>query len=103
MFDNHDNEPEKIVCAAIWFKNFPSPQYTVKNVEGLVMCGFRHGYIISQFYLLTNKSLAKAGPSVQGFLTSKNRFVDRSEAIEIYRSCGLEPEYENELYSEDLY
>ena len=42
------------------------------------------------------------GEHVQGFLTNKNRFVDRTEAAEIFIACGGKPKF-RELYSEDIY
>ena len=41
----------------------------------------------------------------QGFITSKNRFVGRKEAMEIQINAGLQPESERgiDLFSEDLY
>lgn len=40
---------------------------------------------------------------VQGFITTKNRFVDRKEAAEIAYSAGQIASPKDELYSEDLY
>lgn len=40
---------------------------------------------------------------VQGFLTTKNRFVDRKEAAVLAYSAGQISEPKEELYSEDLY
>jgi hypothetical protein len=40
---------------------------------------------------------------IQGFLTSKNRFLNRKEAAIPFRAQGGHPLFPNELYSEDLY
>ena len=47
----------------------------------------------------------EAGDEVQGFLTSKNRFVDRTEGAAIALKSGqiTALKYGNLLYSEDLY
>ncbi len=45
-----------------------------------------------------------AGKSIQGFLTSENRFVDRKEAAKIHVANGGKLNYSDaSLYSEDLY
>ena len=44
-----------------------------------------------------------AGESEQGFLTNKNRFVDREEAGQIAFNAGQTDELKRTLYSEDLY
>ena len=94
---------EKILCAAIWFKDAETPIHTVKNVDGLVLCGYRHGHIIGQITTLTGKRIFELGESVQGFLTDRNRFLDRKEALDLFKANGGVPEFKDELYSEDLY
>lgn len=39
----------------------------------------------------------------QGFITSKNRFVDRYEATKIANAAFQTDKIEGQLYSEDLY
>jgi hypothetical protein len=57
-------------------------------------------------FLITDK--ITTGEDIQGFITSKDRFVDRKEAYKIAVQSGqvhsnsLQPELK-ELYSEDLY
>lgn len=43
------------------------------------------------------------GKYTQGFLTSKNRFVDRTEGGKIDFSAGQTEELKETLYSEDLW
>ena len=94
---------EKLLCAAIWYKDYESPVHNVKNIEkGIVLCGYRHGFIMGQFKALTGKRTPSFNHE-QGFLTSKNRFVDRVEAREMFIKAGGIPEFSKELYSEDLY
>lgn len=99
------NVDEYILCAAIWYKEFDKPAHSVYNTEtGVVLCGWRHAQIIGQFNLLTGKRSVtpECGEYVQGFLTSKNRFVDRVEGKEIFEKTNEKSEF-NQLYSEDLY
>lgn len=94
---------EYILCAAIWYKDFTPPVHNVKNIDrGVVLCGYRHGYIMGQFKTLTGNR-TPAFNHEQGFLTSKNRFIDRKEAHKLFIENGGIPEFEKELYSEDLY
>lgn len=108
---------EKILCAAIWYKNIePRAVHRPKNTPGgVVLCGYRHGNVISQVVALTNKKHHELGESVQGFLTNENRFVDRKEgAVIAYNAFQVndrrrwyemtDQDWKNrELYSEDLY
>ena len=94
---------EYILCAAIWYKEV-NPRATHRPINtpgGVVLCGFRHGDIISQVLPLTGNEL---GEHIQGFLTSKNRFVNREEGAEIFiKNGGKLKHSKNKLYSEDLY
>lgn len=97
-------EKERILCAAIWYKDFDAPVHTVENLDkGVVLCGFRHGMVISQCTSLLGKRQFEMGESIQGFLTTKNRFLDRKEAHKLFVENGGVPEFKDELYSEDLY
>lgn len=107
---------EKIICAAIWYKEIPLkktiPDVLPKNCDrGLVVSGHRHGQCMWVMGSLTGlRSVMNApdgvGDYVQGFLTSKNRFVDREEAAQIWlkESPNNKLNYSStELYSEDIY
>ena len=96
---------EQILCAAIWLTEVERPVHRPINTPGgVVVSGYRHGDCIGQIVALTGKRLHKHGEHIQGFLTSKNRFVDREEAAEIWIKNGGELKYsKTELYSEDLY
>lgn len=102
-------DTEQILCAAIWYKDFSGKtKYQPVNIDkGIVLCGWRHGCIIEQMKAVGNKRTVRfghdaAGESVQGFITSKNRFIDRHEAAELFAKNGFTPEFD-QLYSEDLY
>lgn len=97
---------EKILCAAIWYTE-TTPRAAIRPINtpgGVVLCGFRHGDIISQVLPLTGKRHFGLGKHIQGFLTNKNRFVNRREAAIIHIANGHSLKYHSlELFSEDLY
>lgn len=87
-------EKEIIICAAI------------KTSEGQIVRGHRHNHCFSVLHEL---GLSRYGHE-QGFMTSTNRFVDRTEACNLQKAAGIAsvlPEKDaylhGELYSEDLY
>lgn len=99
--------PERILCAAIWVDDgeFHIHQPTK---SGFVVCGYRHANIISSLHVLAPlQNAAMRRMSTQGFLTSKGRFVDRVEALEIAKAAGQLLRGTGgpggQLYSEDLY
>ncbi len=96
---------EKILCAAIWYKDWPTPVHTVINVKGLVLCGHRHPHVIGQVSTIIGKRQAEMSEYEQGFLTSQNRFVDRQEGAMIaIMAKQVSGDFNNiTLYSEDLY
>lgn len=103
---------EKILCAAIWYKEIPIQRLIEDNVlprnlnKGLVFCGFRHCHCMYTMVSVTGlrSDDSEVGEEVQGFLTNKNRFVDREEAATIFIANGGTLKYSStELYSEDLY
>jgi len=98
---------EYVLCAAIWYKDAPMVPsvYWCKNIDkGIVLCGWRHNYIIGQCLSLLGKKQYEMGEYVQGFITNQNRFLNREEACELFKQNGGIPQYtENELFSEDLY
>lgn len=102
---------ERIYCAAIWYKDMPTAKYRPVNIEtGLVVEGHRHADIIRTMMNLLGKRTCQfgedcSGESEQGFVTNKNRFVNRSEAMDIARAANqvISDTTFPELYSEDLY
>lgn len=87
---------EIVICAAI------------KINEATIIRGQRHSDAINTAVERGWKMKATS-QAVQGFITSRNRFVDRIEAREIQRKAGIEgaDKYgyfsDKELFSEDLY
>ena len=106
---------EYILCAAVWYKEFPHiknngvplDRYLPKNCEsGAVFTGIRHGQCIYLKSVITGLRDAESGEHVQGFLTNLNRFVDRQEGWDIAKNADqivMVTGGEGTLYSEDLY
>jgi len=126
---------ESIICSAIHYDNgLHYANQDIYGIEtGFVLSGYRHPNILS--VLPTNpyflKGMFEKGDkeqiqkyeelnvkygwqedsltrckTVQGFLTSKGRFVDRKEAWKIALDAGqidANGGFEKELFSEDLY
>jgi len=104
---------EYILCAAVWYMEIPikkelSFEAAVRPVNcdrGLVFCGYRHAHCMYTMVSVTGlRSVeSEVGNYVQGFLTSKNRFVDREEGAKIHIANGHKIDFEHRLFSEDLY
>jgi hypothetical protein len=106
---------ERIICAAIWYKELPTnTMHNPINIfSGLVVCGHRHHNCIDIVARLSGLRTVQIAPdgvgeTIEGFMTSNNRFVDRLEAAEIavkrgqvYRNFLHNPKIG--LFSEDLY
>ena len=92
-----DNTKEYILCAAIHFDDSIYHVHHEQHGTGVVICGYRHHMI---YALKWDKR-----KGVQGFLTSKGRFVDRTEAMTIAKEAG-QVDVNNmscRLFSEDIY
>ena len=104
---------EYILCAAIWYKDIPLRKVIEgvlpKNCDrGLVVLGHRHGQCMWTMSSLTGlRSVTNSEDGVgeyeQGFLTNKNRFVDREEGGKIAFGAGQTEDLRTTLFSEDLY
>lgn len=99
--------PEFVICSAI------------KLVNGLLFRGNRHSDCISSAYTFVMYKVTSGHPAYpdewypsmieeQGFITSRNRFVDRKTAFMLQKATKIESKaeggYRGEwLFSEDLY
>lgn len=92
-------EQEKIICAA------------VRLEDGKIFFGHRHPHCLEAMndqlsWLKTRKEIASLAKE-QGFMTTKARFVDREEALQIALAADQVLNKEQirgkSLYSEDLY
>lgn len=91
---------EFIICAAIRHED-----------TGKIYYGHRHNHCIDASngelsWTLNRQEISKI-KRTQGFITNKNRFVDRKEALQIALAnnqvIDIKQIRGNELYSEDLY
>lgn len=107
---------EYIICAANWYKDLPlkKPElleprgFRPYNVDrGVVIGGWRHSNCLYIKGAITGLRDAECGEHVQGFLTNKNRFVDRKEGLIIALAANQVIDLDNvrgdRLHSEDLY
>lgn len=99
-----NGKTEYVMCAANHHDDDKDHLHQPYNIDkGFVVCGWRHPCCGSSY-------MAASGDTnyhncIQGFLTTKNRFLTRLEALEIVKSNG---QLENkliggELTSEDLW
>lgn len=108
-----DNSTEYIVCAANHYDDGIEHVHQPFNIKtGFVICGQRHHNCVYIFSLIVKdfpreKTVQLMRAENDGFLTSKNRFVDRHEALIIAKAANqLNNEYLNErigLHSENIY
>ena len=93
--------PEYILCAAIHYPDDIEHVHQPRNITtGIVVCGRRHHNIIATVADLAN---LKSHHVTQGFLTSRDRFVNRIEAAEIAFYAGQIETRKDSLFSEDIY
>ena len=96
-------DEERVVCAAIhWETNIEHAQQPQNIKTGIVFCGLRHSNCYGVMASIIQPRQYKKR-SMQGFLTTKNRFVDRKEAGEIAFKSGQIKKETDCLFSEDLY
>ena len=99
-------KPEYIVCAAIYVDIEQKFVHQPSNIaHGFVVCGLRHcNCYNAPIHAGFGKSkLHEIGSLKDGFLTSKNRFVDRKEAAVIALSAKQIKAPVEVLCSEDIY
>ena len=111
--DGVERDEEWVLCAAVWFDDGNVYEGQPVNIEsGFVVLGHRHFNVYSaplaflKFLRRGEKEIEKflGVERAQGFLTSKNRFVDRKEAYKIALRAGqVEEKEDKKLFSEDLY
>lgn len=88
---------EICICAAI------------KLNDGLIIRGHRHGDCINNLRQRPDMTDDRYKGHVQGFITSKNRFVTREEGRKLQDEAGIQSAEKdggyrgNTLFSEDLY
>jgi len=95
------SKKEYILCAAMHYDDGRKHEHQPENiVTGFVVCARRHhNAIIIKQSLIDNV----AKKSEEGFITSKDRFVNRFDAAEIAWDAGQTPFKSDCLVSEELY
>ena len=109
--EKNSNNPQYIICSAIWFDDKTKHVHQPKNIEtGFVICGRRHHNCFTSFKVITELFGIKdnmAGKSLekeQGFLTDDDLFVNRKDAYKIALKANQCVKKNNEiLFSEDIY
>lgn len=89
---------EIIICAAIRMK------------DGYIIRGHRHADCFRAADRIKKYRDERPFSDDQGFITSQNRYVNRTEGAEIQKAagiksilCDVDAYFRGELYSEDLY
>lgn len=101
----NNGKTEYVMCAANWIDDGVDYTFKPYNIDkGRVFSGHRH----PQIFELTKDIYVYsewAKVTVQGFLTTKNRFLTRKEALELVQQNGqlTKPIIGGELTSEDLW
>lgn len=111
-----NNQVEYILASAVHYDNFPLLREEVLRTRGIspynidrgiVFSGWRHANCIYQAFAISGKHSHELGKYIQGFLTSKNRFLDRIDSIFIaYLAGQIDKDKFNsitQLHSEDLW
>jgi hypothetical protein len=100
---------EFIICAAIHFDDEVKREHQPKNIErGIVVAGRRHHNCYLTIFELNNQKKWNTIKHTQGFITSRDRFVDRKEGYEIAKRekqlfSGITHDDNPILISEELY
>lgn len=78
-----NGKTEWVMCAANYVDDGKDYNFKPYNIDkGLVYCGWRHP---NAFETMPTGSAHKC---IQGFLTTKNRFLTRDEALELVKQTG---------------
>lgn len=97
-----NTKQEHILCAAIWYDDGKVYKHQPNNIfTGYVVCGRRHSNCIIIRAILSGQKTTQEDE--QGFLTSKNRFVNRAEAADIAYKAEQIKDTTDCLISEDVW
>jgi hypothetical protein len=97
---------EYIISAAVWFQDGNKHIHQPINIDvGFVVTGRRHHNCFISVSILKNEDyrVSDYGNNMQGFLTNKNRFVNRKEAAIIAYDAKQIDKPTEVLFSEDIY
>jgi len=101
----NNGKTEYVICAANYHNDGNDHMFQPYNIDkGFIIGGWRHP-CVGQSYMSANKDAKTWDCCIQGFLTTKNRFLTRAEALELVVSTGQlnKPIIGGELTSEDLW
>lgn len=94
---------EYIICSAIHFRNGKEYDHQPININtGFVVAGRRHHNCYQTAYILGYNRHDSTFRNCEGFITSKDRFVNRTEGLKIAKTAG-QTDVDNYLISENLY
>jgi hypothetical protein len=82
-------KPEYILCAANHYDDNEKHEHQPKNItSGFVLAGRRHHNCILTYSIIAKaKGWDNKLPCVQGFLTSKDRFLNREDSYDLAITC----------------
>ena len=90
-----NGEIEYVMCAANYHDDGKDHDFQPFNIDkGFVISGWRHGCVGSTFLAIARNFSgdenipARWDDCEQGFLTTKNRFLSRKEALVLVRETG---------------
>jgi hypothetical protein len=93
---------EYILCASVYYDDKKTREGQPENItSGIVISAWRHAQCYQIIYELFGGLFSDN--LTAGFLTNKNRFVDRKEGAEIAFAAGQTQRDTKRLQSEDLY
>lgn len=103
-----NTDKEYILCSALWLNDGNiHPHQPLNIIEGYVICGRRHHNCFATLSVTLGNGNYDKSAITQGFVTSKDRFVDRKFALKIaldYHQVDFDSlTSTKELYSEDLW
>lgn len=101
----NNGEIEYVMCAANYYNDNNDHSFQPYNIDkGFVIGGWRHG-CCGMAYMGANTQAKTWDNCIQGFLTTKNRFLTRAEALDLVKVNGqlTKPLIGGVLTSEDLW
>ena len=101
----NNGKTELVMCASNYYDDGLDHTFQPYNIDkGFVVNGWRHACCGST-YLALNPTAKRWDDCIQGFLTTKNRFLTRDEAYVLVKLNGQlnEPLIGGMLTSEDLW
>lgn len=79
---------EYVMCAANYYNDGKDHMFQPYNIDkGFIVCGWRHS-CCGMTYLALNKEAKCWDNCEQGFLTTKNRFLNREDALKLVKETG---------------